>query len=789
MRQEDWGLTTRDGERIPLVGVTVRGEIVGRGARVTVTQVFRNEEGKPVEAVYKFPLPEKAAICGFRAWIGQRLVEGRIEERDKGFELYDEAMSQGDGAYLLDEERPNVFTLSVGNLNPGSLASVEIDYVILLDTTETETRFMLPTTISPRYVPKRAGSERGIPTSEVVNPPICIDVPYGLSVYLKIHDWGSILSITSPSHQVVLKENGNCAEVSFASESVRMDRDFVLTIKHREQLENRAYAFDNEKGTFLQVDLKVQADELQPADSAVHSSLKQEVIFLLDCSGSMIGNSIEEAKKALEAFLRGLEEGTKFNIYRFGSQYERFCEASIPLNQDSLEQVVNYIRRIAANMGGTEVLFPLKEIKGKGTPDGYEKVVILITDGQVGNEAEVVGLFKGGSTLRIFTVGIGYSSNEYFIRQLARTTRGSAEFIAPGERIEPKILRLFKRVVSPKIEDLQILHDTKMEQAPSLPVLFSDEGVSIMARITESHQELETVTITGRIGDEMKEWKLKIEKVAGNDIPIPQLWAREKIRDLEEGVAGVSEGGSRQIARKTGQVGKRIIDVSKDFSLLSRETSFVAVETRSAADKTVGGSVLRRVPVMLTEGWGGIVQFPGRSNVSAAAVRVKQSCFLNQHSCLFTGVSAGSPTLWADSFMQLEDVQEAQNRQKDRSLEVLMTLLSHQRAEGGFQPDGKVEKWLGISKAELDKLCEDIEIQGKTDRLVLLATAIVLSALQEYFVHLKDSWDGIVQKSVKWFQNEVSRTKPQIGGISLETWADQWVKNLGHFLGDVTLHH
>lgn len=161
VKNELVGLITREMVPVPLTGVTVEGEIVGRGARVKVTQEFANQEATAIEAVYKFPLPEGSAVCGFKAVVGERVIEGVIEERERAFEIYDKALSQGDRAFLLDEERPNIFTLSVGRIEPGESAAIEIEYITLLDAHGTEVRFFLPTTISPRHVPERTPDQKG----------------------------------------------------------------------------------------------------------------------------------------------------------------------------------------------------------------------------------------------------------------------------------------------------------------------------------------------------------------------------------------------------------------------------------------------------------------------------------------------------------------------------------------------------------------------------------------------------------------------------------------------------
>lgn len=176
-----YGLLSSATDPIPLLGVKVEGDILGRGARVKIFQRFRNQEEKAVEAVYKFPLPEDAAVCGFSAATDGKKIQGQVEERDKAFDLYDDALARGDGGYLLDEERPNIFTLSVGNLNPDTEVMVEIEYVILLDMEGREVRFFLPTTISPRYIPDGMAEDDGIPESDKLHPPYSESVPYGLS--------------------------------------------------------------------------------------------------------------------------------------------------------------------------------------------------------------------------------------------------------------------------------------------------------------------------------------------------------------------------------------------------------------------------------------------------------------------------------------------------------------------------------------------------------------------------------------------------------------------------------
>ena len=175
------GLLTTAAQPIPLLGVQVEAEIRGAQSRVVLRQRYRNAEAVPVEAVYVFPVPEAAALCGLTVVIGERRIEARVEEREKAFAAYDDALQAGHGAVLLDQERPNVLTLSVGNLLPDQEIAVELEWVAELGREGDALRFALPTTVAPRYAP--AEDLQGVsPTpAERLSPPVGLEVPYGFS--------------------------------------------------------------------------------------------------------------------------------------------------------------------------------------------------------------------------------------------------------------------------------------------------------------------------------------------------------------------------------------------------------------------------------------------------------------------------------------------------------------------------------------------------------------------------------------------------------------------------------
>ncbi len=594
-QKQHCGLFTSTQVAIPLEGVRIEAHVTGRCSEVTVTQRYVNAEAVDVEAVYVFPLEEGAAVSGFRAKVGDRVIEGRVEERERAFEVYDDAMADGHGAFLLDQERPNVFTASVGNLKPGSAVEVTVSYVALLNLEGAAARLMLPTTVSPRYVPKGA-PEVGEPDGERVNPPRLGSVPYGLEVEV-IVDTAQLKGVESPSHAVRTRLESGRAVVELSSDKTALDRDFILLIETAETGAAQGQAAREEDGT------RVAMVTFRPGEGEF-GEVKNEVVFVIDCSGSMQGESIEQARRALALCLRGLSEGDTFNIVRFGSTWERLWPAPKPYNQGNLDEATRYTERINADLGGTEVLEPFQALMGEHR--GRTQQLLLLTDGQVSNEAEVIALCKANEgKARVFSFGIGAGVSEHLVRGVARASGGAAEFIYPGERIEPKVLRMFKRVRTPAFQSVRIeWGGMEVEQAPvEVPPVFAGEAVTVFARV-RSGQASE---VTLHADD--KRWTVALDlETAQAGSPLPKLWARHAIRDLEDGKS--LRRGSNQRRGGSGEddsarTARRVLELGQRYGLMSSLTSYVAVEVRAEADKSAGQAQLRRVPVALTKGWGG----------------------------------------------------------------------------------------------------------------------------------------------------------------------------------------
>jgi len=573
---------------IPLLGVDVKGRVVGGSAEVVMRQRYRNDGAVAIEAVYVFPLPADAAVCGFAAEVDGLRVVGRVESREKAFEVYDDAIADGHGAFLLDAERPDIFTMSVGNLKAGSEAIVELRWVTRLHTEGPAWRFVLPTTVAARYVPASPAFEVGQPDADLVNPPKAADVPYGLTFALDIDpQLGRLKRVESPTHQIRVTL-GETPRVELSQEETALDRDVVIFVEPEARAPSASVAIGPDGERFVQVSFApdFESDDGAPGD----------FVFILDCSGSMQGDSIVEARRALELCVRTLSEGDTFDIIRFGSSHESLFGSSRAYDKASFDAAMASIRGTSADLGGTELMAPLKAVFDRSTT--RPRTVVLLTDGQVSNESETIELAsRHKANHRVFAFGIGAGVSENLVRGLARVTRGEAEFIAPGERVEPKVLRQFGRMRRGWLDDVSIdWGGLAVEQAPRVvPGVFAGDPLIVSGRVASGTAS----TVTLRAGGRSFEVPLDLG-LACEGGPIPQLWAHAAIMDLEDSQArrGSAQKRDRADTESTKEAAKEaaLVALGRRFGLVSSATSYVAVELRDEAGRTVDGPTLVRVP-------------------------------------------------------------------------------------------------------------------------------------------------------------------------------------------------
>lgn len=587
------GLESVDGKKIPLRGVDVSGEVIGGTARVRVRQKYENVEQKPIEAIYTFPLPTEGTLVGFRMECDGRRIDGVVKEREEAFRAYDDATLAGHGAALVEQERANVFTASVGNLLPGETTVVEVEYVQRLHANEGALRVMIPTLVAPRYIPGAPSGDRTghgaadptdrVPDADRISPKIA-DVDYRVALDLTLHV-GERAEVSSPSHKIETRRDGDRVHVSF--EGAELDRDIVILAEGTADAPLQSVVA-HKKGDIGTVCFSRVVDLFDP--NAKPAPLN--VVFVLDRSGSMGGLSIEEARKALRLCLRQLREGDRFSIIAFDDREEVFKNEPVPFTQKTLEQADKWIASIDAR-GGTELLRPMKH----AVEQAGDGVVVLLTDGQVGNEDEILAaVMEARRKSRIYAFGIGTNVSDALLAQLARRTGGAVEQIHPGERIDEKVVATFSRAIAPRVTDVRVKWSGVEvdDVAPTeLPDLVDGEAWVLFARYR--NPGIGRLELRGTHRNEP--WLLEVPLELPNEADAPAIekfWAAERVRDLES----IEVEGRRQKTMKA-----RIVEIAVAHQIASRHTSFVAIETRTGDRRVPGTPEARAIPVNAPAGW------------------------------------------------------------------------------------------------------------------------------------------------------------------------------------------
>ncbi len=612
------GLCTAE-SLIPLEHVDVRAEILGGHARVTCSQRYRNHETQPVEAVYVFPLDESAAVCGFAAVVGGVRYDGVVKSREEAFATYDDALAEGHGAFLLDEERPDVFRASIGNLAPGMEVQIELTYVAELPFEGDGIRFTLPTTVSPRYAPAEDHVGVGRSAADVLNPPLMAETPFGLSFKAHVATPGGVRRIESPSHPISVDLDADGATVTLSQEHVALDRDLVLLVTPPETAAPLVVLERTNSGRIA------AAITFRPM--FVTARVPSDIVFVIDRSGSMQGSSIEQVRNALQICLRSLESGCRFNIVGFGSTFESLFSECQPYDERSLAEASAYVAALDATLGGTEILPALESVLEQAMRRERVVQLVVMTDGQVTNSDAVIdAVRRRKDRVRVFTFGIGRGASHHLVKGLARAGGGVPEFVYPGERIEPKIVRLFSRAMSPAMTDVQLdWGGLSVTTVPSSTgPLFAGEPFrcyGLMQDLTAG-----TVTLRARGATGPMSWSLDVRPSDVREgATIGTLAARARIREIEEGGGWSPDRGSRQRERRENRAVAEIVSLAMEFGLASRETSWVVVEKREVP--LTEAAELRRVPIAITSGWGGrdgafdMLAAPLRASQPASAMR------------------------------------------------------------------------------------------------------------------------------------------------------------------------
>uniref|UniRef100_A0A9J8AQI0 von Willebrand factor A domain-containing protein 5A-like n=1 Tax=Cyprinus carpio carpio TaxID=630221 RepID=A0A9J8AQI0_CYPCA len=733
---ENCGLLSENNVPVPLKSISVQVLVQDHVATVSSTLQYVNEEERPLEALFVFPLPADAAVCHFSAKIGEQEIVAEVQDRETARDRYDDAVSSGQQAFLLEEssESPDVFRLSVGCLSAGQNAAVTIIYVTELAVQDDHSlRFCLPAVLNPRYTP--AGSAAGI-VSEISSGA----VPYTLTLSVHVSSPKPISKLESSctlDPLVFLHSDHTQATVNL-SPGHMFDKDVELFVYYQDTHQPSAIV---EAGVTtappgsLMRDTVVMISLYPEFPEEVMSSLasRGEFVFVIDRSGSMgdmmhhgkgAQMRIESAKDTLLLLLKSLPVGCYFNIYGFGSRFESFFPQSVEYNQDTVDKALKRVKEMKADMGGTEILQPLKHIYSQPCYPDHPRQLFVFTDGEVFNTKEVLDLVKSHAhSHRCFSFGIGEGASAALITGMAREGSGHAQFITDTDRMQPKVMQSLRFALQPAVLNISVdwtLPDdvTVDTLSPPINVLFQGQRTLIYAQLKgESSGGSEgTVTVKYSLKDQPVANQLHfcLKPTEKTQLSIHRLAARTLIRSLEQ--------EERSGAADVEGIRSRMVELSVQAGVSSVHTAFIAVNKDSR--QTVKGPLLqRRVPTY----------------------DLYETCCLME-ACddwdIETDCNDGAVlSLQADSEGEQRDAPELQ---KDS----LLQLVSLQKASGCWDLDATLADVFGKTEDELTNQ-KPAQVDGS-----VWATLLALIWLYGCKIEQQVEWQFVAMKAASWIGSQ-----------------------------------
>lgn len=578
-------------DRLPLKATSAEVAVSGVIADVRVSQVYRNEGKKALEAVYIFPASTRAAVYGMKMTIGERTIEAKVNKREDARREYEQALQQGKSASLLEQQRPNVFQMNVGNIMPGDEIRVELKYTELLVPTDGIYEFVYPTVVGPRYLNQPA---QGAPDTarwlenpylhEGENPNFSFDIAATIKAGMPVKE------VSSPSHKIKADFPDPATAVIGldGKDAAAGKKDFILRYRLAgDSIQSGMLLFEGKKENFfllmVQPPKRVKAEAIPP----------REYIFIVDVSGSMYGFPLEISKKLMKDLVGNLRETDKFNVLLFSGGSALFAQESVQATRENVNQAISFISRQTGG-GGTELLPAMKRALQIPRPEGFSRTVVIATDGYVAVEAETFDLIRAKlGSANMFTFGIGSSVNRHLIEGMARVGMGESFVITKPDEAPRQAEKFRTMIQSPVLTNVKVdfgkfkAYDV---EPPSVPDVLAERPVIVFGKWKGGRAG--TIKVTGTSGSGSFSRTIdaaKADKSAENSA-LRYLWARYRISVL----------GDYNNLRSDDRRVKEITSLGLDYNLLTAYTSFVAVDTQ--VRNTEGRPQTVKQPLPLPQG-------------------------------------------------------------------------------------------------------------------------------------------------------------------------------------------
>lgn len=574
------------GAIIPLKSSSADVTIVGNIAHVKITQAYQNNGKTPIEAKYVFPMSTQAAVHLMEMTVGNRTTKAVVYEKKKAEKVYKKAIKEGKRASKLDQKRPNVFQMKVGNILPKDHVVITIYYTEMLSPINGDYQFVYPGVVGPRFT----GESKKVDTSFVTaHTPKGTNATYEFDLNVQIKSGLIIQKVFSNTHKIDVDYSGTTkAEITLSkSDTNPSNRDFVLNYSFRGQkIESGLLLYEGEKENFFSLMIE------PPKSISIEEIPAREYFFVLDVSGSMMGYPIDVAKSLLKQLVADLRTQDSFNILLFSADNQVFKPMPVCATEQNIKEAFDFLTGEFDNYyNGTYLLNALeKAYKMPRINKKSSRTLIVITDGYVTVEKEAFELInKNLNKANVFTFGIGSSVNRYLLEGMARVGQ-SESFIAKNKEEAYKVAKEFKQLIaSPLLTQIQLEaqgFDIYDVEPSSIPDVFANRAIQVFGKYRGKAKG--KITVSGYQGNNLFHQTISVKKAkkSKDHNALKYLWARKKIQQLDDYKKSFGNN-----------IKEEVIQLGLQYNLATQYTSFVAVDIEKVNKKGKLNTVKQPLPL------------------------------------------------------------------------------------------------------------------------------------------------------------------------------------------------
>lgn len=581
---------TKNSDSLILKKVSINGNVCGQFAEISINQTYENCGKKDIDGFYIFPIPKTAIISGFEVEISGRTLRAVVEEKDKAFKIYKNARERKEKTLLLEEFKPHFFKVSIGKIIAGESVTIKLLYVDELEYRDNTFKLLIPAVFEGRKF--QEGFKLGMLKDNIIEkmsrkkPKLDFEFKANIIVESMCR-----LEFKSPSHNIKVEREGeNIAKVNLEGIYESMDKDFVLFMREKnpEEADGMIYEYkkDGEDRGIIYLRIIPKLDFFEEDKS-------ENYVFLIDISDTMKGEKLEQAKNALQLCIRNLTSRDKFDIIAMGVKLHHFNQdGMVEFNANTLRKASEWID----NLKDEEDADIFGAIKYSLENEGGHNTILIFTDDQVEEENEILDYVRENiGDNRIFTFGIDSVANNYFLNKLAHESFGKAEFINNGRRIENVVLKQFKRIKNPEVDDVTINWGNlkvKSTYPRTIDYMYDREPFCIFANV--EGEVSGQIVISGNVDRKQYVKKVNLDNfnTEENANLLKKIWSRKRIKSIEFNM-GVQRGEVREAMRK------KVIQLSKENRIVSHETTFIFMELRE--EPVLGIELKNIIPTKINE--------------------------------------------------------------------------------------------------------------------------------------------------------------------------------------------